>query len=237
MAKIIKQISVFFPAYNEEENIEDTARKARKVLLEIADKWEIIVVNDGSTDKTGQIAAKLRREDKRIDVINHSTNQGYGAAFRSGFYSGKYAWTAFTDADGQFDFSEITKFIKKQKETGADLVIGYYLDRKVSKIRKLNSFVWQTINYLLFGLRVRDIDTGFKLFSKTVIDKLPKLESTRGAFIESELLIKAKKAGFKIEEIGVHHYARAAGEATGANFDVIIQSFIDLFKLWKELRK
>ncbi len=237
MTKIIKQISVFFPAYNEEENIEDTVRKARKVLLEIADKWEIIVVNDGSTDKTGQIAAKLRREDKRIDVINHSTNQGYGAAFKSGFYSGKYAWTAFTDADGQFDFSEITKFIKKQKKTGADLVIGYYLDRKVSKIRKFNTFIWQTIIYLLFGLKVRDIDTGFKLFSKTVIDKLPELKSERGAFIESELLIKAKKAGFKIEEVGVCHYLRTAGEATGANFDVIIQSFVDLFKLWRELRQ
>lgn len=236
MAKQIKALSVFFPAYNEEANIEKTVKRAREVLLKIADKWEILIINDGSTDKTGQVAAKLRREDKRIDVINHAQNRGYGAALKSGFYSARYPWIAFTDSDGQFGFSEISKFIKKQKATNADLVVGYYLKRKVPFYRKLNTFFWESFVYLLFSLKVRDIDCGFKLVKKEVIDKIPPLESERGAFISSEFLIKAKKSGFKIVEIGVHHYPRRAGHGTGAALNVIIRSFVDLFKLWKKLR-
>lgn len=236
MAKEISSLSVFFPAYNEEANIEKTVRQAREVLLKIAGKWEILIINDGSTDKTGQVGAKLRREDKRIDVINHAQNRGYGAALKSGFYNARYPWIAFTDSDGQFDFSEITKFIKKQRETGADLVVGYYLSRKVSFYRKINTFLWESLVNLLFGLKVRDIDCGFKLISKKVIETIPRLESKRGAFISSEFLIKAKKAGFKIVEIGVHHYPRRTGHGTGADLNVIIKSFIDLFKLWKKLR-
>ena len=103
-------------------------------------------------------------------------------------------------------------------------------------MRKLNTFAWQVFVNLLFGLHVRDIDCGFKLISKKVVDKIEPLQSERGAFISSEFLIKAKKAGFKIVEIGVTHYPRRQGEGTGANLDVIVQSFIDLFKLWYKLK-
>ncbi len=233
---MMEALSVFFPSYNEEKNIETTVRKAKDVLLNVAEKWEIIIVDDGSKDGTGKIADSLSKEDERIKVIHHSPNRGYGASLKSGFYSSKYPWIAFTDADGQFDFSEITKFIEKQRETGADLVIGYYLSRKVSFYRKVNTFFWQTLVFILFGLKVRDIDCGFKLISKKVIDTIPRLESERGAFISSEFLIKANKKGFKIVEIGVHHYPRKAGKGTGANLDVIIKSFVDLFKLWRKLR-
>lgn len=232
----IEALSVFFPAYNEEANIEATVRKAKKVLVEVAKKWEILIINDGSKDNTLKIAEKLAKEDRRIRVINHRVNRGYGAALKSGFYNARFPWIAFTDSDGQFDFSEIVNFIKKQKETGADLVIGYYLDRKVPFYRKINSKLWELLVSFLFGLRVNDIDCGFKLINKKVIDSIPKLESERGAFISSEFLIKAKKRGFKIVEIGVRHYPRKAGEATGAKLNVIIKSFIDLFRLWKKLR-
>ena len=235
MTKIIDQLSVFFPAYNEEKNIETTTLKAKKVLEEIAEEWEIIIVNDGSKDKTGEIAEKLAKNDTRIEEITHSTNRGYGASLKSGLYSSRFPWIAFTDSDGQFDFSEISKFIETQKETGADLVIGYYLKRQVPLYRKLNSFLWELTVLILFGLKVRDIDCGFKLISKSVLDKIQKLESERGAFISSEFLIKAKKAGVKIVEIGVHHYP-ATRPGTGANLNVIIKSFADLFKLWKKLR-
>ena len=103
-------------------------------------------------------------------------------------------------------------------------------------MRKLNSFLWQVIVFLLFGLKVKDIDCGFKLVSKKVIDSIPRLESERGAFISSEFLIKAQKSGFKIVEIGVNHYPRKQGEATGAKLNVIIRSFLDLFTLWTKLR-
>jgi len=236
MEKLIQSISVFFPAYNEEKNIGRIAKDAKSLLDKIAEDWEIIIINDGSKDKTKEISERLAQEDKRIRVINHLTNRGYGASLKSGFYNSKNPWIAFTDSDGQFDFSEITKFIKKQKATRADLVIGYYIKRKVPFYRKLNTFLWQKVVFLLFGLNVRDIDCGFKLISKKVIDRIPPLESERGAFISSELLIKAIKAGFRIVEIPVHHYPRRVGRGTGASLNVIIRSFIDLFKLWRKIR-
>lgn len=233
----MKQISVFFPAYNEEVSLEDTVTKAVNVLTEIVEKWEIVIINDGSKDKTGEIAEKLAKENKQIQVIHHLQNQGYGAALKSGFYNARYDWIAFTDADGQFDFSEITKFIDKQKKTQADLVIGYYLKRDVPFYRAWGSrFLWQPAVYLLFGLKVRDIDCGFKLIRKKVIEKIPRLEAERGPFISSELLIKAKRAGFKIVEVGVHHYPRKAGRATGASLKVIFSGFSDLLRLRRKLK-
>lgn len=235
--KKTEELSVFFPAYNEEENIKETITKAVAVLNNVARKWEIIVVNDGSADKTGEIVKELIKKEPRIQMITHTPNRGYGAALKTGLYNSKYNLIAFTDADGQFDFSEITEFLKTQKKTEADLAIGYYLKRKVPFYRILGSrFLWQPVVYLLFGLKARDVGCGFKLIKKKVVDKIPRLEAERGPFICSELLIKAKKAGFKIVEVGVHHYPRKSGKATGASLRVILSGFSDLFRLRKKLR-
>lgn len=236
MAKLIKELSVFLPAYNEAENLGTTVKNVVENASEVADKWELLIVNDGSKDNTLEVAQKLAAKDKHIRVINHPVNRGYGAALKSGLYGAKYDWISFIDSDGQFNFEEIGEFIKTQQKTNADLVIGYYRKRRVSLIRKLNTLAWQIVVYILFGLRVRDIDCGFKLIRKKVIDTIEKLESERGAFISSEFLIKARKHNFKIVEIPVHHYPRRQGEATGAKLNVIIKSFIDLFRLWKKLR-
>lgn len=235
VAKLIKSLSVFLPTYNEEATIKKVVLKTKKVVEEVAGEWEIIIVNDGSSDTTGDIALELHKEDRRIRVITHQKNEGYGASLESGFYSGKFPWIAFIDSDGQFDFSEITSFIQKQKETNADLVIGYYKKRKVSPLKIVTSRIWEGAIFILFGLRVKDVDCGFKLISKRVIDTIPHLESKRGAFISSELLIKSRKFGFKIVEIPVTHYPRLQGVGTGRNLNVILRSFIDLFKLWKKL--
>jgi len=232
----LKELSVFFPAYNEEANIAATVEKAAGVLPKIAKKWEIIVVDDGSKDKTGEIVKNLIKKNKKIRLITHSPNRGYGGALQSGFYGAKYEWVAFTDADGQFDFAEITKFIKKQQQTKADLVIGYYLKRQESFYRIWGSKVWQLAIFSLFGLRVRDIDCAFKLIRRQAIEKIPKLEAERGPFISSELLIKAKKANFEIVEVGVHHYPRVAGAATGASLKVIASGLSDLWHLRRKLR-
>ncbi len=234
--KQIEEISVFFPAYNEEANIKETVTKAEKVLNKIAEKYEIIVVDDGSKDNTSKIVKKLSKKNKKIKLIEHEKNKGYGAALISGFKNSKYKWIAFTDSDGQFDFTEIKKFIKTQNKTNADLVVGYYLSRKVSSLRKINTLMWQLVVKTIFGLNVKDIDCGFKLIRKKVIKTVLPLQSQRGAFISTEFLVKAQKNNFKIVEIPVHHYERKQGQPTGADLKVIVSSFIDLFKLWRRLR-
>lgn len=236
MAKLIQKLSVFLPTYNESENIENVVLNTKKVLTNVAEEWELLVVNDGSSDETKEIVEKLSKDDKRIKLVNHRVNKGYGASLASGFYNARYPWIAFTDSDGQFDFSEIKNFIIKQKEADADLVIGYYKKRRVSKFKVITSKMWEYAVLILFGLRVRDIDCGFKMISKEVIEKIPKLESERGAFVSSELLIKAKKSGFKIVEIPVTHYPRTKGSGTGRNLNVILKSFADLFRLWRKLK-
>ena len=232
----IEELSVFFPCYNEEKNIKNTVSKAVKVLKKVAKKWEIILINDGSKDNTAKVIEQIKKGyPKEISIITHNPNRGYGAALKSGLYNAKYDWITFTDSDGQFDFEEITKFIDKQQKTKADIVIGYYLSRQVSKATILTSKIWEIIVFILFGLKVTDIDCGFKLIRKSVIEKIPKLEAERGAFISSEFLIKSKKAGFKIVELGVHHYPRVEGKATGRNIKVILKSFSDLFGLWYKI--
>lgn len=234
----IDNLSVFFPAYNEEANIANTVKKASDILQKLSlKKYEIIIVNDGSKDRTGQVADELAKKDNNIRVIHHNPNRGYGEALKSGFVNAKYDWITFTDSDGQFDFSEIINFIEKQEETNADLVIGYYRQRQVSLFTKITTKVfWEPVVFVLFGLHVKDIDCAFKLISKKVIDTISPLEAKKGAFISSELLVKAKKAGFKIVEEGITHHARLAGQSTGRNLDVIIQSYLDLFKLWWKTR-
>ena len=154
MAKLIKEISVFFPAYNLESQIEETVDNAFKIVPKLAGEYEIIVINDGSKDKTDKVLNHLKTKYKNLKIVTHKVNRGYGGALKSGFYSSKHSWIAFTDADGQFDISELAKLIRKQKQTNADLVAGFYLRRAVPWWRKLNTWLWQLVVRLLFGLNV-----------------------------------------------------------------------------------
>lgn len=232
---IIDELSVFLPVYNEEANLKNVVLETKEILQNVASEWELIIVDDGSSDSSPGLIKELAQSDPRIRAVTHNINEGYGASIASGLYESKYPWIAFTDSDGQFDFAEITNFINKQKETEADLVIGYYKKRQVSSFKIFTSKLWESTIFILFGLKVYDIDCGFKLISKKVMEVIPHLESQRGAFISSELLIKSKKAGFKIAQVPVTHYPRTKGVGTGRNINVIIQSFKDLFRLWLKL--
>ncbi len=233
---LIPELSVFFPCYNEEKNIEKTVETALPIIKEITPKWEILIINDGSKDKTLEKSkALVKKHGSRVRIINHKKNRGYGASFKSGFYGAKHDWITFTDADGQFNFRDIKKLIKTQKEKKTDMVIGHYLGRKVPFYRKWGSKMWELLVFLFFGLWVTDIDCGFKLVKKEVIDNIPDLEAERGPFITSEFLIKAKKKGYTFSEVGVTHYERQAGSSTGSDLNVIIAGFSDLIRLWKKL--
>ncbi len=228
----ITALSVFFPAYNEEENITKTVTEAEKILKKVVNKYEIIIVDDGSGDRTGEIAQELALGNPLIRVVTHSPNRGYGAALKSGYSASRYSWVAFTDADGQFDFGEIKKFLPYTAK--ADLIVGYRLRRADSLPRKIFTFGWALIARILLGLEVKDYSCGFKLIKKAVFEAVQPLVGEEKV-TQIELLIKAKRLGFKIVEVGVHHYPRVAGQQTGANIKVVFRSILDLIKLWRKI--
>lgn len=228
-------LSVFFPAYNEEENIENTVEKALLVLKKLGLKdYEVLVVNDGSTDNTAKVVEELVKKESHVKLINRVKNGGYGEALKSGLYSAKFENIVYTDSDLQFDFSEVTKFLDKVKQ--ADIVAGFRINRSDPPVRILFGWVWTMLANILLEIGVKDVDCGFKLVKKKVIDTISQLESSRGGMISPELLAKAKKYGFKIMEVGVYHYPRQAGRQTGADLKVMLRSFTDLLKLWWQLK-
>lgn len=227
---MVKNLSVFFPCYNEAENLPSTVEKCVDVLNKLGISWEILIINDGSSDETREIAESLAAKNPKIRIINHPKNLGYGEALKSGFYNARNEVIVYNDSDGQFDFGEVTKFLEKIEND--DLVIGYRIKRKDNFLRVLFKKGWQASLFLFFGLTLKDVDCGFKMVKRKVLEKIPKLESSRGGMINAELAIKAKKAGFKIGQIGVHHYPRKFGKPTGANLNVIVRSYLDLLKLW-----
>lgn len=233
MKRKFAELSVFIPTYNEEGNIKGVVLSAKKVLTKVSKKWEIIIVNDGSSDSTRNVSEELAKTDTRIRLVNHVQNRGYGGALKTGFSESKYKWVAFTDADGQFDFSEITKFIEKSNE--ADLVLGYRLKRADSMARIVLTWGWNFLARLLLGLKARDYSCGFKLIKKEVYEKVLPLVSEEKV-TQIEMLVKAKKLGFVFTEIGVHHFPRTSGQQTGANIKVFAKSVLNLFKLWVQLR-
>lgn len=220
------------PAYNEEGNIAATIIDASHAARLVADKYEIIVVNDGSHDKTAQIVQELSKSDPNVRLINHSVNKGYGAAVKTGMAACRNDWIFFTDSDGQFHYDEITKFVNASQS--ADLVMGYRKKRMDPFHRVFVAQVLLKIwNFLLFGLTVRDVDCAYKLFSKEVKDKITL--KTESAITVSEFIIKAKAYGFRIKQLPVTHYARRFGEQTGGNWRVIMRAASESFKLYKEL--
>lgn len=230
----IDSLSVFFPAYNEEKNIAATVTHAIKVLKDLKiSQWEVLIINDGSFDKTAEVVYELEKEYKHVRLVNHKYNKGYGGALKTGFNESRYPWIAFADSDGQFDLGEISKFIEKTDT--ADLVLGFRIKRADSLVRRIYTFGWSMIARILLGLSVKDYSCGFKLIKKEVFESIQPLEGEEKV-TQIEMLVKAKKLGFKFAEVGVYHYHRKFGKQTGANLKVVIKSIVDLVKLWWRLR-
>src|SRR3989344_5649701 len=170
MLKRLPELSIFFPFWNEEENIEIVVKNAIKVADTISDKWEIIMVNDGSVDKTQEIAENLAKDNKNLRVISHQPNRGYGAALKEGFFNAKYKYIVFTDGDGQFDFSEVEKFTENIYH--ADLVIGYRKKRQDHNLGKRLLFMYflKFWDFMLFRFSFKDIDCAFKMLTKQALE-------------------------------------------------------------------
>lgn len=226
------RLSIFFPCYNEEANVQRTTENALKVGREVADECEIIIVNDGSKDRTGEIADQLAADHPEVRAVHNNPNLGYGGALQRGFRESTLDWVYYTDGDGQFDFTEIPKLLPLLQQY--DIVSAYRLNRQDPLIRKLNAFCWTTLVNLTFGMRIRDIDCAFKIFPRSFFGRID-MQST-GALIDTEILAKATYLGYSIGQIGVHHYPRTAGDQTGANLKVIARAFVELFKLRRQIK-
>lgn len=234
MKNTLPELSVFFPAYNEAENIATTVKKAIEELKKCAGRWEVIVVDDGSSDNTANIIKKLIGEEPRVRLIQHVPNRGYGASIKTGMNESKYKYICYTDSDGQFDFKEIHSFIAALN-AGFDMVIGYRISRTDNLYRRFMAQVLHLVGIILFGINVKDVDCGFKLFKKEILDKIGPLK-TASAITETELVTRTKKAGFKIIEVGVQHHSRPGGEQTGGKPSVVFKAALEGVRLWAALR-
>ncbi|MFQ5590520.1 MAG: glycosyltransferase family 2 protein [Phycisphaerae bacterium] len=225
-------ISVFFPCYNEEANVETTTRAALRTLQRISDDFEVIIVNDGSQDRTGDIADRLAAEHDRVRAVHNNPNLGYGGALQRGFLEATKDWVFYTDGDGQFDFEEIDQVLPLLDRF--DIVSAYRVNRSDSIIRRLNASAWTALVNVVFGLCLRDIDCAFKIYPRRLFDEIEM--SSLGALIDAEILARAKRLGYTIGQVGVHHYPRRAGEQSGANLRVILRAFKELFALARRIR-
>jgi glycosyltransferase involved in cell wall biosynthesis len=225
-------LSVIFPAFNEEANIRYTVEAARLVLPKLAQAWEIILVNDGSRDATTPMCDELAEQYLEVRAIHHVENRGYGAALKSGILAARYDYIFFTDSDGQFDLQELENLIEWAGHY--DIVTGYRAKRQDPPHRLINAWGWKTLVRMVLGVKVRDIDCAFKIFQRSVFDRV-QIRSV-GAMVNTEILAQANSFGMRIHEVKVSHYPRRAGKPSGANLRVIAKAFRELFRLWGQLR-
>ena len=232
-----RSLSVFFPMFNEEENAAESARRALAVLSGLVETYEVILVDDGSRDRTGAIADELARADPRVRAVHHERNRGYGASLKSGLAAARHELVFFTDGDLQFDLAEIELLLREidGADGGADVVAGYRLNRSDPLGRRLNGILWTRLVRAVLGLRIRDVNCAFKLFRRDALARIAPLEA-EGAMLSAELMTKLQRSGARLREVGVHHYPREHGQQTGAKPGVILKAFRELLALRKRLR-
>lgn len=227
----VERLSYFFPAHNEEANIEGLVAEALETLPSLAERFEIIAVDDGSKDATGRLADELAaRHSGLVRAVHHPVNLGYGAALRSGFAAARYDLIAFTDGDRQFKVADIGRLTARSAEADApDVVVGFRIKRADALIRTAYARAFRLANRTFFGLRVTDVDGACKLFRRAALADI-RVESD-GAFFSAELIIKLRAAGHSVVEVGVPHYPRTAGAATGARPAVVLRAMRDFWSL------
>ena len=225
-------LSIFFPAYNDSGTIASLVMTARKSAQRLTSDFEIIVVNDGSSDRTADIANELQQTYPEVRVIHHPVNRGYGGALRSGFSGALKEFVFYTDGDAQYDPAEM-EALWPRMGPGVDVVNGYKISRSDPLHRIVIGKIYHHTVKLLFGLKVRDVDCDFRLIRRSVFERIS-LEHNSGV-ICLELMKKLTDAGCRIEEVPVHHYHRSFGKSQFFNFPRLWHTALDVFKLWVKL--
>lgn len=232
-AGAVTGISFVLPCFNEAENVADAIRAAAAAGTRCASDYEVIVVDDGSSDATATIVAAFVAEDRRVRLIVHAHNRGYGDAVRSGIAAATKDWVFLTDADLQFDLRELDEFLPFTART--DMIVGWRILRQDPVNRRINATAWNWLVRRTFHLPVRDVDCAFKLVRRELLQACD-LQSG-GATISTEILVKTLARGARLQEIGVHHRPRVAGTSSGANPRVVLRAFRELAGLRRSQRR
>jgi glycosyltransferase involved in cell wall biosynthesis len=228
-------ITVVYPMFNEEAYIRRAVAAARAVLEADLPDWEIVIVDDASTDGTPAIADALAREDARIRVVHNPVNRRLGGALRAGYAAATKELVFYTDADLPIDLRELPRAVRLLEYQEADVVAAYRFDRtSEGLVRALYTFCYNHLIRMLFGLRLRDVNFAFKLFRRSVLDKFSL--TSEGSFIDAEFLLRARKAGCPIIQIGLDYFPRTRGTSTLASIPVIVAILRDMAARWRELR-
>jgi glycosyltransferase involved in cell wall biosynthesis len=225
-------LSVFLPSHNEEGNVERVVRGFLAELPRSADDYEVIVVNDGSRDRTREIAEQQAAEDSHVRIVNHEVNRGYGGAVISGIRAARMPWVLLADGDGQFDPADVGRLIPYAGEF--DVVVGCRVRRADHLMRRVNGKAWTILVRALLGITISDIDCGFKLFRREMLESIQL--RARGAMISTELMARLAGAGARVKEVEVNHLPRLSGEQSGANLKVVARAFKELFSLYRDLK-
>jgi hypothetical protein len=225
-------LTLVLPAFNEEANIDAVVQDSLATLPAFVDTYEIIVVDDGSRDRTGEIVAGLAAGDERIRLVSHGRNRGYGAALISGFAASTGDFVMFMDADRQFNIRDLRLLVPFAGEY--DIVAGFRMERSDPLHRRVFAEMFNVSVRILFGVHLRDIDCAFKLFRGDLLRGLPL--TAPGALINTEIQAKARRQGASLQQVGVHHYPRIAGEATGGSPRVILRAVGETLALWWRMR-
>jgi glycosyltransferase involved in cell wall biosynthesis len=222
-------LSVFFPAYNDSGTVASLVIRAMQSARRLTSDFEVIVVNDGSTDATAQILEELARVYPALRVVHHPTNRGYGGALQSGFATATKEAVFYTDGDAQYDPAEM-ELLWERMTPGVDLVNGYKISRSDPLHRIVIGRIYHHVVKRLFGLRMRDVDCDFRMMRRAIFERVH-LEKTSGV-ICLEMMKKIQDAGFRMVEVPVHHYHRAYGKSQFFNLPRIWRTAIDVMKLW-----
>ncbi len=231
MTESMPTLSLVFPAFNEAENLPALLESALSIGESLGLDFEIVIVDDGSEDRSAELLEQACARDSRIQAVHHAANRGYGAALRSGLREARGDLVFFSDADLQFDLREIRHLLAHAEDF--DIVAGVRSPRRDPWPRRAIAAAWGILVRRLFDLPVRDIDCAFKVFRREVLEAIP-IESI-GAFVNTEILARARAAGFEIKQIPVTHHPRQSGRQSGAHPRVIARALIELSQLYSDL--
>ncbi|HEV7920499.1 MAG TPA: glycosyltransferase family 2 protein [Thermoanaerobaculia bacterium] len=228
-------VSFVIPMYNEELNIEHAITAAVEALIKYTDDYEIVIVDDASTDDSATFVARAAEDNPRIRMIRHAKNRKLGGTLRSGFAAATKDIVLYMDADLPFDPDVLGRALRAMHVTGADLIAGYRLDRTIEGWRRaLYSYFYNGLIGVLFGWPHRDINFSFKLMKRKVLEAI-ELKS-EGSLIDAELIVKAKNRGFAIQQIGLDYFPRMRGKSNLSSFGVIFKILYELVRLYPEMR-